>query len=97
MKRILLITACLIIFFVIILLLGNKTFFKETYIGTQEQEIFIPKFSYFKEECCMTAASFYSLRSEESLKKEIEEYMKDFIYFEDESTYGYKKGDLFIQ
>ena len=23
--------------------------------------------------------------------------MKDFEYFEDESTYGYKKGKLFIQ
>jgi len=37
------------------------------------------------------------LRSEESLKKEIDNYMKDFKYFEDESTYGYKKEKLFIQ
>ena len=32
-----------------------------------------------------------------TLKKQIDNYMKDFEYFEDESTYGYKKGDLFIQ
>ena len=31
----------------------------------------------------MTAASFYSLRSEKELKKEIDNYMKDFEYFED--------------
>lgn len=79
------------------LLVLNKTFFKATYIGVGGQEIFIPKYSYFKEECCMTVASFYSLRSKERLQKEIDNYMKDFKYFEDESTYGYKKEDLFIQ
>ena len=45
----------------------------------------------------MTAASFYSLRNEKELKKEIDNYMKDFEYFEDGTTYGYKKDDLFIQ
>ena len=40
---------------------------------------------------------FYSLRSEKSLKEEISNYMSDFEYFEDDSTYGYKKDDLFIQ
>ena len=62
------------------LLKDNKTFFKTTYEGVQNQNIFIPKYSYFKEECCMTAATFYSLKSEETLKKEIDNYMKDFKY-----------------
>ena len=79
------------------ILLSNKTFFKTTYIGINDQEIFIPRFSFFKREAGMTVASFYSLKSEKTLKKEIGNYMKDFEYFEDESTYGYKKGELFIQ
>lgn len=79
------------------LLMSNKTFFKSEYIGVQGQKIFLPKYSYFKEECCMTAAIFYSLKSEKRLKKEIDNYMKDFEYFEDENTYGYKKDELFIQ
>lgn len=79
------------------ILVSNKTFFKNTYVGIQKQEIFIPRFSFFKREAGMTVASFYSLKSEQSLKKEIDDYMKDFEYFQDESTYGYKKGDLFIQ
>ena len=79
-----------------VVLKNNKTFFKSEYIGVEGQKIFIPKYSYFKEECCMTAASFYSLRSEKELKKEIESYMKDFEYFENETTYGYRKDGLFI-
>ena len=82
---------------ILTILVCNKTFFKNTYVGTQEQVIFIPRFSFFKREAGMTVASFYSLKSEQSLKKEIDNYMKDFKYFEDEFTYGYKKGDLFIQ
>ena len=80
-----------------LVLKNNKTFFKSEYIGVEGQKIFIPKYSYFKEECCMTAASFYSLRSEKELKKEIDNYMKDFEYFEDDTTYGYQKDGLFIQ
>lgn len=79
------------------ILLTNKTFFKNTYIGVQDQEIFIPKYSFFKKESGMTAAVFYSLKSEKELKKEIDNYMSDFKYFTDDTTYGYKKGDLFIQ
>ena len=78
-------------------LLNNKTFFKNTYIGVQNQKIFIPKYSYFKEECCMTAAIFYSVKSEQKLAKEIENYMSEFEYFDNDETYGYQKGDLFIQ
>ena len=101
MKKILIkiATSLLIIVITIIFffLITNKTFFKTTYIGVQGQKIFIPKYSYFKKECCMTVSIFYSLRSEKELKKEIDNYMKDFQYFEDDSTYGYKKDDLFIQ
>ena len=76
---------------------NNKTFLSNTYIGVNGEEIFIPKYSYFKDECCFTAATFYSLKSKKALQKEIDIYMSEFKYFEDKTTYGYKKGDLFIQ
>ena len=82
---------------ILTILVSNRTFFKNTYVGIQKQEIFIPRFSFFKKEAGMTVASFYSLKSEQCLKREIDNYMRDFEYFQDESTYGYKKGDLFIQ
>lgn len=96
-KKVLLIISIIAAICIFITLLSNKTFFKTTYIGINDQEIFIPRYSFFKREAGMTVASFYSLKSEETLRKEIYNYMKDFEYFEDESTYGYKKGDLFIQ
>ncbi len=100
-KKIILISMVLSLTVIIILsfivLFNNKTFFKTTYIGVGKQEIFIPKYSYFKEECCMTAATFYSLRTQKRLKQEIDNYMSEFEYFSDDSTYGYKKDDLFIQ
>ncbi|MBP3596166.1 MAG: hypothetical protein J6J60_02030 [Clostridia bacterium] len=79
------------------MLLCNKTFLKTTYIGVQNQEIFIPKYSFFEREAGMTCACFKSLKSEKDLKEEIDNYMKDFEYFDDETTYGYQKGNLFIQ
>ena len=78
-------------------MISNKTIFKNVYVGVQNQEIVIPKYSYFKEECCLTAAIFYSFKFEKDLTKEIEDYMSDFEYFDDDTTYGYRKGDLFIQ
>ena len=102
----------LVLIFVVLFIIGiivlatNKTFFKTTYIGVNNQEIFIPKYSFFDNESGMTVASFKSLRSKKELDEEIANYMKDFEYFdnsEDESsnedvlTYGYKKGNLFIQ
>ena len=84
----------------------NKTFFKNTYIGVQNQEIFIPRYSFFENESGMTVASFKSLKSKKTLEKEIENYMKDFEYFndfedgktdQDRVTFGYRKGNLFIQ
>lgn len=96
-KKVLLIISIIAAISIFIILLSNKTFFKTTYIGIDDQEIFIPRYSFFKREAGMTVASFYSLKSEKTLKKKIDNYMKDFEYFEDESTYGYKNGDLFIQ
>ena len=96
-NKVLVIVSIIIAIGVFIILLNNKTFFKTTYIGINDQEIFIPRFSFFKREAGMTVASFYSLKSEKTLQREIDNYMKDFEYFEDESTYGYKKGELFIQ
>lgn len=45
----------------------------------------------------MTAAIFYSFKSVKDLTKEIVDYMSDFEYIDDDATYGYRKGDLFIQ
>ena len=96
-KKIIVIVNVIFICLILVLLANNKTFFKTTYVSINDQEIFIPRYSFFKREAGMTVASFYSLKSEKALRKEIENYMKDFEYFDDESTYGYKKGDLFIQ
>ena len=96
-KKVLIVIGIIFILCIFIALLTNKTFFKTTYIGIHNQEIFIPRYSFFKREAGMTVASFYSLKSERSLRSEIDDYMQDFEYFEDESTYGYKKGELFIQ
>ena len=97
LKKVLFIIGLVFVSLIFIILLNNKTFFKTTYIGIDNQEIFIPRYSFFKREAGMTVATFYSLKSEKTLKKEIENYMKDFEYFNDESTYGYIKEDLFIQ
>ena len=96
-KKVLIIIGIILVISIFIILLSNKTFFKTTYIGVNSQEIFIPKYSFFKREAGMTVASFYSLMPERVLRSQIDDYMQDFEYFEDESTYGYKKGDLFIQ
>ncbi len=81
----------------VLALISNETFFKTEYKGVDGKIRFVPKYSYFKNECCMTLATFYSLRSEKELKEEVANYMKDFEYFDDESTYGYMKEDVFIQ
>ncbi len=96
-KSIILIIIGLIIIIIGMFLFSNKTFFKTTYIGTNNKEIFIPRYSYFDRECCFTAATFYSLKSEKQLKKEISNYLKEFEYFSDDTTYGFKKDNLFIQ
>ena len=75
-KSIILIIIGLIIIIIGMFLFSNKTFFKTTYIGTNNKEIFIPRYYYFDKECCFTAATFYSLKSEKQLKKEISNYLK---------------------
>lgn len=77
-------------------LFTNKTFFKDTYVGHLNQEIFVPKYSYFHKESGAAVASFYSLKSEKQLEKEIAEYLNEFEYYSDETWSGYKKGDLLI-
>lgn len=96
-KKIVIVLIVMILVIQVIALSVNKTFFKTTYTGVQKQEIFIPRFSYFKDECCMTAATFYSLKSKRQLKREIDKYLKEFEYFDNDETYGYKKDGLFIQ
>lgn len=98
-KFIMILCAFILILFVLIgyFLITNKTFLKDSYLRVDQKEMFIPKYSYFKEECCMTTATFYSLRSKKNLDSEITHYVDDFVYFEDDTTYGYQKNDLFIQ
>lgn len=100
MKKFLIGLSCLLVVFIIVIgfmLLINKTFYHNSYKTINNNEIFIPRFSYFDSECCMTAATFYSLKSKRLLDTEIDEYLSDFIYFNNNSTYGYMKDDLFIQ
>ena len=100
MKRKLVILSIIIVTMVVIFnlyMLSNKTYFKITYIGDQDQKIFIPLFSYFEKECCMTAATFYSIVPKFILKKQIDDYLSKFEYRETMGTYGYYKDDLFIQ
>lgn len=90
-------------------LADNKTFFKTTYVGYDHKERFIPKYSYLEQESGNYCASFKSLRSKKDLENEINEYLKDFEYFDNSDnnndspsneyglTHGYRKGDLFIQ
>ena len=68
-KKVLIIIGIILVISIFIILLSNKTFFKTTYIGIGDQEIFIPRYSFFKREAGMTVASFYSLKSEKALKK----------------------------
>lgn len=96
-KKALIVIGIIFVLFIFVVLLTNKTFFRTTYIGIHDQEIFVPRYSFFKREAGMTVASFYSLKSERALRSEIDDYMQEFEYFENESTYGYKKGELFIQ
>ncbi len=100
MKKFLMVLSSLLVIFIIVInfmLLINKTFYHTTYKTINNNEIFIPRFSYFESVCCMTAATFYSLKSKKLLDNEIAEYLSDFTYFNNNSTYGYMKDDLFIQ
>ena len=94
-----LITIILVCFFsfITILLINNKTFLTNYYEGAGNYKIFVPKYSYFTGECCMYSANFYSLKSKANLDKEINNYLDQFEYFENDETYGYKKDGLVIQ
>lgn len=91
MKKFLIGLGSLLVLFIIIInfmLLINKTFYHTKYETTNNEETFIPRFSYFDSECCMTAATFYSLKSKYLLDQEINNYLSDFTYFSNDSTYG---------
>ena len=94
----LLITILVVCIFSIItiLLINNKTFLTNIYEGSGNYKIFIPKYSYFKEECCNFEAKFYSLKSKKNLDNEINNYLDQFEFYEDIDNYGYKKDDLII-
>ena len=87
---------------IIVILLGitiflaqNKTFFKTKYIGVTSKEIYVPRFSYFKEESNSTV-KLNSLKSTKTLEHEISDYLETLSYYVDIETSGYKKGDLVI-
>ena len=82
--------------FIMFKLKNNSTFYSDVYHG-RGHDIFIPKYSYLESECCFTAATFYSLKSKKKLESEINNYLKDFDYYEDESYHGYRKDNLYIQ
>ena len=86
-----------LIFIFNFLLITNKTFYKDVYVTQNNKEIFVPRFSYFDSECCMTASTFYSLKPKNTLENEINKYLSDFIYFNNGFSYGYVKDDIYIQ
>ncbi len=82
--------------FILISLNSNETYLKTTFTTTTNKEIFIPKHSYFKEDK-NNKAVFYSLKSEEDLEAEIDNYLKDFSSLSNIETISYIKGDLVIK
>lgn len=86
----------LIILFTMLNLHNNETYLNTTFKTTTNKEIFIPKHSYFKEDKDNKAV-FYSLKSEEDLEAEIDNYLKDFSSLSNIETISYIKGDLVIK
>lgn len=78
-----------------IFLAQNKTFFKTKYIGVTNKEIFVPRFSYFKEDS-KNILKLNSIKSKKTLDKEIGNYLETLSYYVDTNSSGYKKEDLVI-
>lgn len=70
MKKILVISLVIIFIIVNCIFIFNRSFYKTTYAG-----LYIPKYSFFIKERGCALATFYSLKSKESLEKEIAENM----------------------
>lgn len=68
MKKILVISLVIIFIIVNCVFIFNKSFYKTIYAG-----LYIPKYSFFIKERGCAIATFYSLKSKESLEKEIAE------------------------
>lgn len=97
-KRIVLIVCGVILVILLgitIFLAQNKTFFKTKYINPSNNEIFVPRFSYFKEDS-KNILKLNSIKSKKALDKEIGNYLETLSYFVDTETSGYKKDDLII-
>ncbi|MFA5407939.1 MAG: hypothetical protein WC343_04115 [Bacilli bacterium] len=100
MKKVYIIVLSIIVTLIVmfnLFMLSNRAYFKTTYIGNNNQKIYIPRFSYFEGECCMTSATFYSFVPKPILENHIDNYLSDFEYKTTDETYGYYKGTLFIQ
>ncbi len=85
-----------VIMFVILTILfvpfGNRDYASEA----NEVILKVPRLSTFKDECCMTVANFTSVRSEFSLKVDIENYLKVLEEITcGENTYYYDKDQDF--
>lgn len=83
----------LIIFVIVILLFlaTNRCFFFTTY-RDGEKEIFVPRFCFLYKESGLTVLTFYSLRSQNSLQKEIDEYLSTF----EKRNNSYVKDNIYI-
>ena len=101
MKKKIVVSLLIIIIIFNIVMMPNKTYFKTSYIGTQNQNIYIPLFSYFKDECCFTAATFYSMVPKIILDYKIDNYLNNFKYIDNKSIksnqiYGYYKNNKYL-
>lgn len=74
--------------------MGNE----ERFLPVSSATLNVPKFSIYKEECCMYSVTFKSFQNIELLKKELNKIMKDYEKIESNGkTYYYdKEHDLTI-
>lgn len=76
MKKVLVILVIVIIVFINCVFLFNKTFYKNVY-KSGNSEISVPRFSFFVKERGAAIATFYSLKSKNSLENEINKFLKE--------------------
>lgn len=87
----------IVVFFVIrtrYTVMGNE----ERFLPISSATLKVPKFSIYKEECCMYSVTFKSFQNINLLKKELDKIMNDYEKIKDEEkTYYYdKEHDLTI-
>lgn len=93
LKKFLIIVVIIFAIIGFLFLITNRCFFFTTYKGG-DKNIFIPRFCFLYKEGGLTVASFCSLRSKDSLQKEIDNYLSTFSKRE---SGVYVKDDLYIE